>query len=68
MADISIDEMAEKETFLRDALFQMGVSIPKPFFSILFLSITAIPEYSITDMGLVEAASKNIINPIIKWR
>jgi len=68
MADVSVDQMAEKETELRNALFHRGVSIPKPFFSVLFLSITAIPEYSITDMGLVEAAGKNIINPIIKWR
>jgi adenine deaminase len=67
MADILVQEMAAKEAILNQKLFELGVKIPKPFFSILFLSITAIPEYSITDQGFVEAASRNYIDPILSW-
>jgi adenine deaminase len=67
MADISAEALAEKEKTLRRSLFERGVTIPKPFFSILFLSITAIPEYAITDRGFVETGSRQIIDPVMSW-
>jgi adenine deaminase len=67
MADVSAREMAEKEKTLRECLFARGVTVPKPFFSILFLSITAIPELAITDKGLVDAATRQFIDPVLSW-
>jgi adenine deaminase len=67
MANVTAGEMAKKEKILRQSLFDRGSTIPKPFFSILFLSITAIPEYSLTDRGFVEAKSRQTINPVISW-
>jgi adenine deaminase len=67
MADISIEEMAAKEKALREALFQQGVDVPKPFFSQIFLSITAIPEFAITDLGFVSYQTKDYVDPIQEW-
>lgn len=67
MADVTAVEMADQERVLRQRLFSMGVTIPRPFFSIIFLSITAIPEFAITDLGLVEAASRQVVNPVLSW-
>jgi adenine deaminase len=44
------------------------VTRPKPFFSILFLSITAIPEFAVTDLGLVETASRQVIDPVLSYQ
>jgi adenine deaminase len=67
MADLPAREMAEKERRLDEALARLGVTQPKPFFSILFLSITAIPEFAVTDLGLVETASRQVIDPVLSW-
>lgn len=65
MADLPINEMAAKEKELEQVLASQGVSIPKPFFSQIFLSITAIPEFAITDAGFVSYKTKDYINPIL---
>lgn len=62
------DVVGAKEFELIQHLFDMGVNIPNPFFSILFLSITAIPECSITDKGFVSYATKDYIQPVEAWR
>jgi len=68
MADVSVQAMAERERALARHLSGMGVTIPKPLFSVLFLSITAIPQFAITDQGLVEAARRQVVSPILSWR
>ena len=64
MADVSAEEMADAEARLDDAARSLGNRMARPFFHLLFLSITAIPEYGITDQGLVEHASRSVINPV----
>lgn len=66
MADLSAEEMAAKEAILQEKLVELGVNIPKPFFSMIFLSITAIPEYAITDGGLTMAATRDYVNPVLE--
>jgi adenine deaminase len=66
IADQSAEEMAEMERKLNAAAFDLGAQMKRPFFFLMFLSITAIPEYAMTDQGLIEHASRSAINPILK--
>lgn len=66
MADIPVSEMSKMEKKLNEAGSKLGSHLKRPFFFIIFLSITAIPEFAMTDRGLVEHASRNVINPVRK--
>lgn len=67
MADLPANEVAEKERHMERVLKDLGVTRPKPFFSMLFLSITAIPELAVTDQGLVDASTRQVIDPVVSW-
>jgi adenine deaminase len=68
MADIPVAEMADKERALHQAVLALGAHLQRrPFFTLLFLSITAIPEYSLTDQGFVEYATRSYISPLQSW-
>jgi adenine deaminase len=67
MADISAEEMAAKEKTLNQAAYSLGTRLKRPFFFIIFLSITAIPEYAMTDRGLVAHATRQVIDPVLSW-
>jgi adenine deaminase len=64
MADVSAEDMAQQEKRLNQAAYSLGTKLKKPFFFIIFLSITAIPEYAMTDRGLVAHATRTVIDPI----
>lgn len=66
MADVSVDQMAQMERKLNEAGYSLGTVLKRPFFFIIFLSITAIPEYAMTDRGLVAHATRTVIDPIKK--
>jgi adenine deaminase len=66
MADVSVEEMAAMEKKLNQAGYSLGTGLKRPFFFIIFLSITAIPEYAMTDRGLVAHATRTVIDPILK--
>jgi adenine deaminase len=65
-ADVSAREMARMEKKLNEAAYGLGTVLKRPFFFIIFLSITAIPEYAMTDRGLVSHATRTVIDPINK--
>lgn len=67
MADVSAEEMAAREKTLNQAAYSLGTSLKRPFFFIIFLSITAIPEYAMTDRGLVVHATRQVIDPVLSW-
>ncbi len=66
MADVSLEEMAELERKANEAAYALGTGLKRPFFFIIFLSITAIPEYAMTDRGLVAHATRSVIDPVRK--
>jgi adenine deaminase len=66
MADVSAEEMAGMEKKLNEAGYALGTHLKRPFFFIIFLSITAIPEYAMTDRGLVAHETRKVIDPIKK--
>lgn len=65
VSDISPEEMAEKEQKIDEAARRLGCDLPSPFMYLIFLSITAIPDYAITDRGLVDCNKLKVINPIL---
>ncbi len=66
MSTVSVAEMAGLERKLNQAAWDLGTTLSRPFFYLIFFSITAIPDYAITDAGVVERASRVVIDPILK--
>ncbi len=65
VADMEPEEMAEAERRLDNVARQLGCSLPSPFMYMIFLSITAIPDYAITDKGLIDCNKLKVINPVV---
>lgn len=64
VSDLPAAEMAAAETRLDDLAREMGCTLPAPLMYLFFLSITAIPDYAITDLGLVDCVELAVIDPI----
>ncbi|MEK1867517.1 MAG: adenine deaminase C-terminal domain-containing protein, partial [Ensifer adhaerens] len=56
-------EMAALEEQLDDAARAIGCTLPWPFMYMFVLQITAIPEYAITDLGVVDCVGLKVISP-----
>jgi adenine deaminase len=65
VADVHPREMARMEAGLDDAARGLGCRLPSPFMYLIFLSITAIPDYAITDLGLIDCVSLQAISPLL---
>lgn len=66
VADIEPDEMAEHEQQLDAAAAELGCELPWPMMSMFVLSITAIPDYAITDLGAVDCVTLDTFDPILE--
>ncbi|MGJ4856620.1 adenine deaminase [Labrys sp. La1] len=64
VADIEPQAMAEKELRLDDAVRSLGCDLPWPFMYMFVLQITAIPDYAITDLGMVDCVNLKVISPL----
>jgi adenine deaminase len=65
VADLGLQEMAEKETALDDAARDLGCKLDWPFITMIVLEAGAIPDYAVTDRGLVDTVRHKVINPVI---
>jgi adenine deaminase len=63
VADLHPQDMARMEAGLDDAARGFSCRLPSPFMYLIFLSITAIPDYAITDLGLIDCVSLQAISP-----
>lgn len=64
VSDIEPSEMAALEDELDDAARALGCTLPWPFMYMFVLQITAIPEYAITDLGVVDCVQLKVISPL----
>jgi adenine deaminase len=64
VSDIEPAEMARLEDELDNAARDLGCSLPWPFMYMFVLQITAIPEYAITDLGVVDCVNLKVISPL----
>jgi len=66
LADIKAKEMSVKEQKLEEAAKNLGCTVDRPFFGMMFLTLTSMPELAITDKGLVDWETRQYISPIAK--
>eukprot|EP01031_Cornospumella_fuschlensis_P047862 gene47862-58635_t len=64
VSDIEPSDMAALEDELDDAARALGCTLPWPFMYMFVLQITAIPEYAITDLGVVDCVQLKVISPL----
>lgn len=65
VSDIDPTEMALKEENLDDAARVLGCDVPWPFMYMFVLSITAIPDYAMTDLGVIDCVNLTVIDPVV---
>lgn len=65
VSDLEPERMAEEEQKLDEVARELGCKLPSPFMYLIFLSITAIPDYAITDLGLVDCVKLEVIEPVL---
>lgn len=66
VSDIEPTDMAAQEEVLDAAARAAGCALEWPFMNMFVLSITAIPEYAITDMGAIDCVALKTFNPILE--
>jgi adenine deaminase len=65
VADLPPEDMAAAEAELDAAARQLGCSFASPFMYMIFLSVTAIPDYAMTDLGLIDCVALDVANPVL---
>lgn len=65
VADLPPEVMAAGEARLDAAARELGCKLPSPFMYMIFLSVTAIPDYAMTDLGLIDCVSLRVISPVL---
>jgi len=65
VADLPPEEMAIEEAKLDDAARQLGCTFASPFMYMIFLSVTAIPDYAMTDLGLIDCVNLRVVSPVL---
>jgi len=66
IADTEPTEMAKKELALDGLLRTMGSKLTSPMNTMIFLPVTAIPDYAMTDKGLVDCVGLKIVPPVVE--
>ena len=64
VSDIEPEEMAGFEERLDAAARSLGCDLPWPLMYMFVLSITAIPDYAMTDLGVVDCVALEIVDPV----
>lgn len=65
MSDLPPRELAAKEKHLMEVARSLGCTVENPFMWLIFIPITAIPEYAIIDKGFVEQATLAFVDPVL---
>ncbi|MGO8955759.1 MAG: adenine deaminase [Streptosporangiaceae bacterium] len=66
VADLPPQDMALMEAQLDEAARSLGCRLASPFMYLIFLSITAIPDYAITDLGLIDCVTLEAMSPLLE--
>jgi adenine deaminase len=65
VADIDVETMATAEARLDAAARGLGCELPSAFGYLMFLEITSIPDYAITDLGLVGVREQAVLDSVL---
>jgi len=66
MSDKSVEVVSEQIETLKEAWGQLGSTLPSPYITLAFTTLSVIPELRITDKGLLDAVNFKFVNPIIE--
>ena len=66
MADVPPQEMAEKERAITGTLNAWGCPIERPWLYFMFFEIVPLPEYALTEHGVVEFKSLQYVDPVLE--
>jgi adenine deaminase len=65
VADIDVETMAAAEARLDAAARDLGCKLPSAFGYLMFLEITSIPDYAITDLGLFGVLEQAVLESVL---
>lgn len=66
VADLPAETMVAEEGALDAAAReQLGSDLDHPFIQLFFLSITAIPDWAMTDLGLIDCIGFTVVDPVL---
>ncbi len=66
MSDKSVEVVSEEIEGLREAWNKLGSTLPSPYITLAFTTLSVIPELRITDKGLLDAVNFKFVNPVIE--
>lgn len=66
VSDRPLPEVIEKIETLKSAAARLGCSLPAPFMSLSFLSLSPIPALKLTDQGLVDAVNMKLTSLFVE--
>jgi adenine deaminase len=66
MSDKSVEVVSEQVDALKDAWSKLGSTLPSPYITLAFTTLSVIPELRITDKGLLDTVNFKFVNPIIE--
>ncbi len=65
MSDKSVEIVSEQVQALKEAWHKLGSSLPSPYITLSFTTLSVIPELRITDKGLLDAVNFKFLDPVI---
>ena len=66
VSDLDPSDMALEEEKLYKAAKALGCTIDWPFMYLFFLPITSIPDFALTDLGVVDVAAMAVVDPVLE--
>ncbi len=65
MSDKSVEVVSDQVKALKEAWHKLGSTLPSPYITLAFTTLSVIPELRITDKGLLDAVNFKFVNPVI---
>ena len=66
MSDMSVKVVSRQIQELKEALSKMGCTLPAPYMTLAFTTLSLIPELRITDKGLLDTVNFKFVSPVIE--
>ncbi len=67
LTDLDAWTLAEKRTTLLNKAREMGCGVSDAFMFLSFITLAAIPAFSITDKGYVDVMQQKVIDPVLSY-
>jgi adenine deaminase len=66
MSDKSVETASNQVEGLKKAWRELGSTLPSPYITLAFTTLSVIPELRITDKGLLDTVQFKFVNPMIE--